>query len=66
MAGIARAFAFRNGGDVDLGDHEDVDRRAGVDVAKGQHLVVFVDDVGGDFAIDDASENRRHVIGDRG
>ena len=39
-------------GNVFFGNDEDVDRGLGGDVAKGETLVVFEDDVGGDFAGD--------------
>lgn len=43
-------------GDGFFGDDEDVDRGLRGDVAKGEALVVFEDDVGGDFAGDDFFE----------
>jgi len=35
------------------GDHQDVNRRLRVNIAKGQALLVFVNDVGRDFPVDD-------------
>ena len=39
-------------------DDEDVARRGGADVAKGEHLIIFVNDVSGDFAVGDFLEQR--------
>ncbi len=38
-------------------DDQHMRRRLRGDVAEGQHLVVFIDDVGGNFAGDDLGEN---------
>lgn len=40
-----------------FGDDEDVDGGDGGDVSEGEHLFVFVDDVGGDFLADEFVEN---------
>jgi hypothetical protein len=45
-------------------DDQDMDGRLGIDVVECQNLVVFIDDAGRDFFIDDAfEESLRHVIG---
>lgn len=48
-------------GDLGFGDDEDVDGGDGVDVADGEAVVVLVDDVTGDFAVEDAGEEGGHV-----
>jgi len=56
-----RRFVFRgrvvDGGDGLIGDDQDVNGRLGVDVSESRHLVILVNDVGGDFAFDDFAEN---------
>lgn len=44
------------GGDVSLGDHEDVNGGLGIDVAEGQNGVILVDLGGGNVAGDDFTE----------
>jgi hypothetical protein len=48
------------GGEVVFGDDEDVDRGLGVDVGKGEDLVVFVDGLYGDFPVRDFAEETGH------
>lgn len=43
-----------------LGDHEGHPRLDGVDVQKGEMLVIFPDFMGGDVSIDDFGEKGRH------
>ena len=50
--------SFGDSRDVFLRNNQDMDGRFGVDVAEGEHKVVFVNDVGGDFAVDDLLEDR--------
>ncbi|MNY53708.1 hypothetical protein D3C86_1894880 [compost metagenome] len=52
----AIAREVRDRGDVLLRDHEDVDRRLGVDVAEGDGVIVLVDDLRRDLAGDDLAE----------
>ena len=50
------ALGVSNAGDGFFGNDKDVDRGLGGDVAEGEALVIFEDDVGGDFARDDFFE----------
>ena len=45
-------------GVVLFGDEDDVDGSLGGDVAEGEDVVVLIDDVGRDFAVDDPFEDR--------
>ena len=47
-----------NGGDGLFRDDQKMHRRLRVDVTERQGDVVFVEDVRGDFAVDDLGENR--------
>ena len=49
--------------DVSLWNDEDVGRRLGVDVVESKHVLVFVDDGGRDFAVDDSAEQTRRHFG---
>ena len=49
-----------DGRDRLVGHDQDVRRRRGVDVAKGGHVIVLVDDVTGDLSADDLLEQRGH------
>jgi len=42
-----------NGSNGLFWDDQHVDRRLGVDVAKGQRTIVFINDISGDVSIDD-------------
>jgi len=55
VAGQLRVLLLHVGhlGDGHFRDHEDVDGCLGVDVAERQSPVIFVDNVGGDLAVDD-------------
>ena len=44
------------GGEMFLGDHEDVGRSLRPDIPKGEHALRFPDYVGGNTAIDDLAE----------
>jgi hypothetical protein len=50
------------GDDFLFRDDEHVDRRLRRDVAKGEAFVVFIDDVGGDLAVDDSLEDGAHGL----
>src|SRR5690606_38095679 len=55
-------FDVIDGGDGLFWDDQQVHRRLGVNVPKGQAEVVFIDDVRRDFPVDDFGENGfRHV-----
>jgi len=45
-------------GVVFFGNQEDVDRRLGSDVAKGEDMIILVEDVGLGLAVDDLFEDR--------
>lgn len=55
-------FQVRQRNDFLFGDHQDMDRRFRLDVTKGHADVVFVNDVGGDFAFDDFAKDRCHGL----
>ena len=58
-----------NAGNVFFGDHQRVDRRLGIDVLDTQHIVIFEDDLAGNFAGQDLAEQairiRHHATPDR-
>ena len=47
---------IRQHGDRLFGDDEDMDRGLGIDVPEGQTQVIFINDIGGDFAFDYLAE----------
>ena len=55
-------LGFGDSSDGFLGNHQHVRGRLRVDVVEGKDEVVFVDDVGRDFAGDDFLEERHHTI----
>ena len=57
--GIA-VFEIVQRSDLFFRDDENVRRSLTIDIAESQCLVVLVDDVGGDFPVDNLREDRRH------
>ena len=58
---LAHQFAvfglhFHEAGNVLLGNDQEVDRGLGGDVVEGEHVVVFVDFLGGNFTLDNFTE----------
>lgn len=61
--GLVIVFGEGDAGNWFFGDEEEVGGCLGADVAEAEAEVVFVDDVGGDFAGDDFFEEGAHGMG---
>lgn len=57
---ITGFFDKSHAGDFGAGNDEDMNRGFGLDIAKGDAEIIFINDIGGDFAIDDLGEDRGH------
>lgn len=55
--GLVFFTSIDNPGDGFSGDDQDVHRGLGVRITKGHTLVIFVDDIGGNFPGDDPAKN---------
>lgn len=62
MEVVAGVGEFGEAGDFLAGDDQDVDGGLGLDVAECDDVGVFVDNVGGDFAVDDFGEEGHGVL----
>jgi hypothetical protein len=49
-------------GDVLFGDDQKMHRRPWIDVVKGHHLIVFIDESGGNLALNDFAKNAVLIV----
>ena len=61
--GLIRLFSIGQLGNRLLGDYQEMGGRLGIDIPKGQTLVVFENDIGRDLPVDDLGEKGTLRIG---